>query len=241
MRSRVAFFLVALLPALTAAVPVGTYEYRLSWNGLPAAEAVVAVSRGEREGAPYRVEAQARTNWFVDFLWSLRARVAAGFTPGELEPLGFRYDRRIRGELWVTDVVFGTPVGGATGTLRRRGEARVTSTDDGGVVDPVTAIFRALSAPLTLGERRRYEVFTGESSYRIELHVVAEERVDVAGRDYDAWRIDPRVWKIGQGLEPRLRGATIWVSKGPRQTILRVRSEVYIGAVTCDLHAAREG
>jgi hypothetical protein len=128
-----------------------------------------------------------------------------------------------------------------TGTFLRRGEERVVAVDGAHVLDPVTAIFRALNEPLRVGQQMRYEVFTGESRYRVDLTVQAEERLEVAGRVYDAWRLEPLVWKIGQGLEPRLRNTTIWVTKGPTQTVLRVRGDVYIGAITCDLLAAHPG
>ena len=36
-------------------------------------------------------------------------------------------------------------------------------------------------------------------------------------------------------LGTRLRGATIWVADDPARTLLRIRSELFIGAVTLDL------
>jgi hypothetical protein len=151
--------------------------------------------------------------------------------------MGFRYDREIRGEPSLTDVVFHAAGGPAVGTLRRRGATKVVEADAPDLLDPVTAIFRALSRPLAAGEILRYEVFTGESRYRVELEVLREESVTVAGRPQAAWRVEPRLWKIGRGLEPRLREATIWVSRDPARTVLRVRSQVFIGAVSCDLLA----
>ena len=68
-------------PASAAASPVATgrWDYRLSWNGIPAAYATVQVSRDPRTADPvYRVEAVAKTNWLVDLLWSLRAQAVCG-------------------------------------------------------------------------------------------------------------------------------------------------------------------
>ena len=216
-------------------MPLGRYEYRLAWNGIPAASATVDVSRGIEPDASYEVRGEVKTNWLVDLLWSLRANVTARFTPPDLAPLGFVYDRRIRGDPTITEVVFEDGDRGATGTARHAGASRVMAVDAPGVLDPVTAIFRALGEPLEAGETLGYDVFTGEALYRVELYVEREENIVVGGHRYDAWRMQPRLWRSGSGAESRLRQATIWVSRNPARTVLRVRSEVFIGAVTVDL------
>jgi hypothetical protein len=50
-------------------------------------------------------------------------------------------------------------------------------------------------------------------------------------------RVIPEVWKIGRAAElgRRLQQATIWVADDTLRTRLRIRSEVFIGAVTLDL------
>jgi hypothetical protein len=78
-------------------------------------------------------------------------------------------------------------------------------------------------------------VFTGEARYRVELAVTGEDMVSVAGGSYRAWRIEPRVWKNGTGVDSRLRHATLWISEDPAHILLRIRSEGFIGAVNCDL------
>lgn len=57
-----------------------------------------------------------------------------------------------------------------------------------------------------------------------------------AGR-FHALRVVPEVWKVTTSAQPdaRLRGATIWVADDPPRTLLRIRSEVFVGAVTLDL------
>jgi hypothetical protein len=209
-------------------------DYRLSWNGIPAAYTTVNVTRDEQGRGPlYRVEAIASTGWLVDLLWSLRARVGARFTD-RLAPLGFRYDREVNKERSLTDVSFDPPR--ATGThYGPRGETRVLAVSAPDLLDPITAIFRALSHAVHVGETLQYDVFTGEARYRVWLTVSGEERVTVHAGTFMAWRMEPEVWKIGSGKDQRLRRATIWVSQGPVRTLLRIRSEVFIGAVTCDL------
>ena len=238
-----AAILIALVAVLgvssaTAASPVATgrLDYRLSWNGIPAADATVDVWRDPASPELlYRVEATARTNWVVDVVWSLRAYAGSRFATIPPTPLWFRYDREINDERSVTDIAFESSPPYAIGTRRRRDRTNVVDVEEPGILDPIAAIFHALSQPIEVGDTLAYELFTGESRYRVELRISGQEPVDVAGGTFPAWRVDPKVWKVGKGPEPRLRGATVWVSQEPVRALLRVRSEVFIGAVNCDL------
>src|SRR6185436_137408 len=103
------------------------------------------------------------------------------------------------------------------------------------VLDPITAIFHALQRPLEPGDRVQYDVFTGDSRYLVELHALGRETIEVGAGTFPTLRLEPRVWKVGQGLEPRLRGATIWVSEGAVRVPVRIRSDVFIGSVNVAL------
>lgn len=216
-----------------AAVPTGALEYRLSWNGIPAASAVIDVTRDD--ATTYRIEAATRTNSFVDLFWRLRGRVESRFAADTFAPLGFRFDREINRKPEVTEVTFGGEAPFAVGLHRRDGREHVKTVDEDYVLDPVTAIFRALQEELEAGATRVYEVFTGQSTYRVELRGGGEETVRTAAGTFAALRVEPRVWKVGEGLEPRLRGATIWVSQAAPRMPVRIRSEVFVGAVHADL------
>ena len=229
----------SLHPASAASLSTGQAEYGVSWNGIPAGGATVAVRADKQGDQPvYRVEAVARTNWFVDLLWHFRAHAASSFTSDKLVPLGYRYDRKENDKRIVTDVTFNHSTG-VTGTKYRGKDAQVIELQDAGLLDPITAIFRALVQPVHAGEVVRSEVFTGEARYRVELTVTGEDTVTVAAGTYRAWRMEPRVWKIGSGADSRLRHATLWVAQEAPQIPVRIRSEVFIGAVNCDLLQVR--
>lgn len=231
--------LAPLQPASAASLSTGQAEYGVSWNGIPAGGATVAVRADEQGGQPvYRVEAAARTNWFADLLWHFRGHAASSFTSDKLVPLGYRYDREENNKHIVTDVTFNQS-DGVTGTRYRGKDAQVIELQDPGLLDPITAIFRALVQPVHLGEVMRSEVFTGEARYRVEITVTGEDTVTVTAGTYRAWRMEPRVWKIGSGVDSRLRRATLWVAQEAPQIPVRIRSEVFIGAVNCDLLQVR--
>ncbi len=222
--------------AAATSLTLGEAEYGVSWNGIPAAAATIDVRRDQDSGRPlYRVEALARTNWLVDLLWHFRGHALSSFTSDDMVPLGFRYDREENNKHIVTDVIFDPSRAGVTGKKYRGGDTAVIELQGPNLLDPITAVFRALVQPVQIGDSRRYEIFTGEARYRVELDVLGEDTVSVAAGTYRAWRIEPKVWKLGTGADERLRRATIWVSQDETRIPVRIRSEVFIGAVNCDL------
>jgi hypothetical protein len=116
----------------------------------------------------------------------------------------------------------------------RRRELAVDGPD---LVDPITAVFRARLSGARTGDTIRYDIWTGESRYRVELAVKGLEAIDVPAGRFSALRIEPTVYKLGSGTQrdQRLHQATIWVADDSLRTLLRIRSEIFIGAVTLDL------
>lgn len=240
----VAAIALAIAPAIAAADvardPEQTLQYRVAWNGLAAARASVHIrpdSLGEHP--TYTVETSARTNSFIDLFFQFRGRARVIFLQRDLTPLQFYYDREIRG------VHARTTVDYLLAEQRIRShhvEAGVTKSRFNipglDLIDPITATFHARHSPSQVGKTKGYDVFTGESRYRVELTPEGRDEVQVPAGRFRALRISPRVWKVRDDDSPRddrLRGATIWVSDDDARVLLRIRSEVFIGAVTLDL------
>src|SRR5262245_48341287 len=83
-RTRLALWHLALrlsaVPLACLALSAGAgaadevYHYRISWNGLPAADATVTLAEPtDGDGALTRLHVEARTNRFIDLFWRLRA------------------------------------------------------------------------------------------------------------------------------------------------------------------------
>lgn len=234
-------YLVAT-PYTTAASPSSrseptALEYRVAWNGLPAAHATVVVTPVDG-AAPHRVtvEARARTNSVVDVFWKFRGSVRATLRADDLTPLQFAYERRMAGTHYRTSIDFqGT---NPPRSVYVKGSRRRELIGDGsGLLDPITAVWRARASAARPGDTLRYDVWTGEARYRVLLHVGSPEVIEVPAGRFRALRVVPEVWKVGPAAErdTRLRQATIWVSDDASRTLLRIRSEVFIGAVTLDL------
>ncbi len=220
--------------------PAQTLRYRVAWNGLPAAGATIDIRPQDLGGQPsYRVETTARTNSFVDLFFPFRGRARVVFLRKGIMPLQFYYDREIRGVHERTTVDFLQAERRVQSVHSKGGITKKTlDLPSHGLVDPITAVFRARHEPSKDGSPKGYDIFTGESRYRVELTVEGRDEVEVPAGRFRAMRIQPKVWKVrGDELpsEDRLRGATIWVTDDSDHVLLRIRSEMFIGAITLDL------
>ncbi len=227
----------AALAAASAAFGADqVYHYRISWNGIPAARAAVIVTEDAAvEPATTHVRAEIRTNSFVDLFWSLRAVASAEVVGGTLQPRHFEFDRRINGRPELTRIEVG-PAGVLTARYSRPDRSRLVEVNEANVVDPIAAALRARRQLPIPGQPSTYEIFTGETRYRVELRRAGSEIIRVPAGRFAAARLDPTVWRLDRNVpEPRLRRIALWVTEAAPHTLLRIRSEVFIGAVYCDL------
>ena len=211
-------------------------EYRIAWNGIPAAGATVEIKPAEISGKDsFVVEARARTNRFVDLLWRYRGTARATLLADGLTPHEFVYDREMAGTSYATRIDFDDA--GARSVFIKGTRRQEFTVGDGDVLDPITAVFRARLSGAKSGDTLEYDVWTGESRYRVRLHVGEPQSIDVPAGRFRALPVTPELWKIGSQTQPdrRVHGAKIWVADDAARTLLRIRGEVFIGAVTLDL------
>ena len=235
---------IALLLTLAAAslaraaprAPARRLEYRVAWNGIPAANALVAVTPGDVAGRDsIVVEASAQTNPFVSLFWSFGGTVRTTMLADGLVPLYFDYRRRMNGTPYATTIDFAP---GQAHSVHVKGERRRELdlvADD--VIDPITAVFRARLSDALPGESLVFDVWTGEVRYRVRLDIQDHEQIDVPAGRFSALRVVPELWRLEGEPAPdtRLRRATVWVSDDPEHVLLRIRSSIFVGAVTLDL------
>ena len=88
---------------------------------------------------------------------------------------------------------------------------------------------------LQVGDVKIAEVLNGKSRYVIHMKVAARESVELAGRSFEAFRLEPTVRKVRDGQltlnTEKLKRATIWISVAQPRQLLRLESEVLWGSV----------
>lgn len=235
---------IALLTGLTlarsaaGALPPQPHvlEYRIAWNGIPAGRATVEITAGELAGHDSLVvEASARTNAFVDLFWAFRGTARATLLGDELTPLHFTFERQMGGTPYVTRIDFDDER--ARSVYIKGNRRREEELDGPGIIDPITAVFRARLGGAKPGDTLHYDVWTGEARFRVQLEVKGPEQIDVPAGRFTALPVVPEVWRVRERpeLDTRLRRATIWVADDPPRTLLSIRSEILVGAITLDL------
>ncbi len=231
----VALGLFAASPASSGAETLRRLEYRVAWNGIPAASGRVTITPGDAGGAESLVvEASAATNAFVSLFWSFRGKLHTTMLGDGPTPRSFDYRREIGRTSHATTIDFdGTRARGVYVHGEHRRELDLVAD----VLDPVTAVFRARGSDAGPGDALWYDVWTGEVRYMVRLDIEAREPIEVPAGRFAALRIVPHLWRIEGRPAPdtRLRRATIWVTDDPRHIPLRIESKVFVGAVRVDL------
>jgi len=220
----------------------GSYDYQISWQGIPVGDAWIRIGTAYRDGKRmFDVEATARSSKLVSLFYELRHRSESVFSAREIKPVEFLSQQTENSRFSHLEINF-SPDGWihAKSTKGRsngpENSAELSFKPENPTFDPISATFLALSLPIDPAEDLSFDVFNGEHRYLISFHVEGREKVTVAGKQYDAYKIKPVVRKLTDTAgEKRLRKAYLWVSAEGSREVLKLESEVLIGSVSAKL------
>ena len=213
---------------------LGTYRYRVSWQGISAAEAEIQVTR---RGDAFQVTSSARTNSFIDVFYRLRYQASGLIGAKTLEPrlttinqqensrvknitIKFLPDGQIRSERW-----------------SRSDEKEIEEFDPNNyTLDPFSAAFIARSLSWEVGDTKHFDTYSGRSRYLISLTAEDRIKMDINNQERNVLVISPRVEKLTDpDAENKLRKASIFVTDDQQREILEIQSEVFVGTVRTKL------
>lgn len=224
-------------PAQKFKPKLGTYEYTVGWQGIPAASCTLTVD--ERDGK-YLIEAAARTYSGVDVLYKLRYTATGVLDAATLQPesLVINHDENSRHKN--IDMRFNAS-GNQITAVRSKGpqdpDKKLVSFDpDNMTLDPIGAAFLARALPWEVGQSRDLDVFNGKSRYFITLSAVEKTSIMFQGEMRKVIVITPRVRNLST-TKPRskLREAFIYITDDDQHEVLKIVSSVFIGSVTTEL------
>lgn len=217
----------------------GRYSYEVAWQGIRVADAEIIVHdrMDDKVGHTYRVQAIARTRKGIDLLYSLHHRSESVFGLETLKPLRFRSEQNEKRRQSWREVIFeddGKVVARSSNTRQEISDYEFYPQNQ--MLDPITAAFLARGLPIEVGHKVDFDVFNGKHRFLITFEIEARETLNLQGVPRAAFRVKPNVRRLTeQGVEKKLRSATIWISDDSAREILRIRSEVFVGAVSLDL------
>ncbi len=217
--------------------------YRIGWGGLTAARAELTINR--TNAGPYEFRADTATIGAARALWSFDAVVRSTVSSPQLRPIRIeqteeRSDRTLR-----ETVKFD-----ANGAERVKvvvpkaanveAKSETKRFESGSLLDFMSAFLNLRSQPLANGETRTVAVMSPSVPYLLTITARNREELTIRAGRFRAIRISvDSIQRIkGDGtLVPhkRFRSATVWLSDDPTRQILRVQSQVFIGAVFLEL------
>lgn len=215
-------------------------EFGLSWLGIPAGRASLAVeSRAEAGGREaLRLVARARSNKVLDVFYKVRVYAESVFDCAGRFSHRFVHQaeegRRRRYRVYTFDL--------ASHEVRREqlGEEALAFPLPRPVQDPFTTLYEIRARSLEIGRSVFMETFEGKRLWDLEVQVLRRERVRVPAGTFDTIVVKPLL--RFEGVFVQKGDVLVWLTDDERRMPVRMESEVRIGSVAADLRSfARPG
>ena len=222
------------LPSPDFDPPLGTYTYEVSWQGIPAASATITV---ERDGDKYRIGTKAKTFSGIDMFYKLRYRALGVIDGDSLTPIRTEIEHRENSRVKSTqiDYLSSGQIYSVHATAGRGATVKVLDTKNF-TLDPFSASFLARGIEWTVGKTAHFDVFNGRSRYLISLTAESLQTIEADGVEREVFVIVPQVKNLDDDTtSKKLRRAEIFVTADSRREILKIKSSVFIGAVSTTL------
>ncbi len=211
----------------------GTYHYKVTWQGVPVADAEIEVYPVSSPSSPVRVVARTKTKGLVAAFYKMKHHSESMFERGTFRPVHFSSNQKERRKEKFREVDFKRD--GLVRSARwREGRAKTVQEfrPENPLFDPISAAFLAKSLDLSVGKKVSFDVFNGKHRYLIDFEVEKLERIKVKGQSVEAFKVVPSVQKLTDTEgEKKLKSAALWITADDRREILKVSSSVYIGSV----------
>ncbi len=220
----------------------GSYEYQVKWEGIPVGSANVKVDTKYQDGKRMLdVEATASSSRVIRLFYSLNHLSKSIFSADSLAPVEFHSKQIENSRFTNRDITFAP--GGDIVAKTMKGKKNTTGEteelkfkSENATFDPISAAFLARSLPIDPNEDLSFDVFNGKHRFLISFHVLGRETVRVAGKTYDAFKVEPTVKKLTDTEgEKRIRKVLIWVSADDSREVLKLESEVFLGSINAKL------
>lgn len=220
--------------------PLGRYDYALRWSGLPVARVSLDMQTSpDARGVDLAIV--GATHRVIDLFWRYRfdGRGRVATTP--FAPQYFEVEECERSRLRRTEITFGGEDHRVQAIRRYRGKTREYWFHSDNTYDIPSSVYLTLNLDYELGGRYTFETFTGSSRYLVHLEVEARETIRIGKTAHEAWRLGIRTEELtDEDEEGRHRKTQVWISLERPRTLLRARSETYVGAITLELEHGRE-
>jgi hypothetical protein len=219
-------------------LPGEKLTYEIKWGLITAAEAVLEVDSSKTiEGVQsLHFKLTVKTSPFVDLFYKVRDRLES-FVDAEMthsvlykkETQGHSH-KRVRVDFdWTQNEA----------QYSNHGKKRLPTPIQPGSFDPLGVIYAFRTFDLREGKNFEGPVTDGKKCVMGRAKVLSKEKIEVGGREIDAYHVKPDLQHIA-GIFEKSEDSDIdlWFSTDPAHIPLRVRSRVVIGSFSGELVSA---
>lgn len=213
---------------------LGDYGYTISWQGIPAADAVISV---ERDGLVYKLTAKLKTYKLIDIFYKLRTTAVGKLSAIDYSPISFTMDHREKSRHKNILVDF-SPDGEIYARREQKGREtkEISFNSNNFTLDPFAAGFIARGLDWSDGKAKQFDTFNGKSRYLITLTPERTETLEINGKEREVFVISPTVKNVTKPeQDKKLRKAEIYLTADKHREIIKIRSAVFVGSVITSL------
>ncbi len=214
--------------------PLGTYNYTVSWQGIPAADASITI---DQTGMYYKVNAKAKTYSGIDILYKLRYQALGTVSAVNFMPLKTSINHVENSRIKTTDIEYldNGDIKAVRSQLGKNAKSIVFDSKNF-TLEPVSAGLLARGVDWSVGKSIELDTFNGKTRYLIKLSCVEKKEIEVNDSPREVWVITPQVLKLTEPEAPnKLREARIYMTTDSAREVLLIESEVFIGTVKTSL------
>ncbi len=213
---------------------LGTYEFTVSWAGIPAATVYFDV---DKEGVNYKLSTRVKTSRAISLIYSLQYHAFGLLSGADFRPIQTTIDSMENSRHKVANISFESPDRVVSNFVdSKNGVIDYDFDPNNMMLEPFSAAFFARSLDWAPGTTRYFDTFNGKSRYLISFTSKEMIKMNVNGDERDVWVIQPKVKKISAISEyKKLREANIYVTADSKREILKISSQVFIGSVNTEL------
>ncbi len=216
----------------------GRYDYRLRWSGLPVARVTLDMHPSPETDA-LDLAIQGATHPVIDLFWRYRFDGRGRVATAPFGPRYFEVEECERTRPRRTHITFDGPNDRVQAVRHSPGKVREYWFRSTNTYDIPSAVYLAMNLDYAPGREYTLDTFTGKSRYLVHLDVEARETIRLGDRDREAWRLGIRTQEVTDDDEDeRHRRTQVWLSTKEPRTLLRARSETFVGAITLELDEA---
>jgi len=215
-------------------------HYRFGWTMFTAAEADFDITRPKKE--LIRLAVTARSIGVVRSMWRMNAEHVSTISATTLRPISMVQTEVYKDETHKTKVDY-SPIG----------VTRLHETIPPGKDPPKTKRFDypeifdlhggvqfIRTQKLTTGDNYKIVVYPSKAPYLAEAIVEGRQKVKLAGRVYNAVKVNLKLSKIVESdmsLQPheKFKSASVWISDDADRLLLKIEAEIAVGNVWAEL------